>query len=94
MKTYEALIAMSLISGSANATDFSFAGNFKHRNEVQELNFTVAGKRRKRLSCAHGRLRAGPTPKEQPSNMVDSTPWLRFSTPQAFVSVLATTAAC
>jgi hypothetical protein len=43
MKTYEALIAMSLISGSANATDFSFAGNFKHRNEVQELNFTVAG---------------------------------------------------
>ena len=43
MKTYEALIAMSLISGSANATDFSFAGNFKHRDEVQELNFTVAG---------------------------------------------------
>ena len=43
MKTYEALIAMSLISGSANATDFSFAGNFKHRNEVQELNFTLVG---------------------------------------------------
>jgi hypothetical protein len=43
MKTYEALIAMSLISGSANATDFSLAGNFKHRNEVQELNFTVVG---------------------------------------------------
>ena len=43
MKTYEALIAMSLISGSANATDFSFAGNFEHRNEVQEFNFAVAG---------------------------------------------------
>ena len=92
MKTYEALIAMSLISGSANATDFSFAGNFKHRNEVQELNFTVAGTA-KEVALRTWSFAGGTNAEGASSNTVDSTPWLRFSTPQAFVSVLATTGA-
>ena len=43
MKTFGAIIAISLTAGSANAADFSFAGGFNHHNEVQEFNFTVAG---------------------------------------------------
>ncbi|WON74089.1 DVUA0089 family protein [Nitrosospira sp. Is2] len=43
MKTYKALVAISLISGSANAADFSFIGNFGNANEVQEFNFAVTG---------------------------------------------------
>ena len=31
------------MSGSVNATDFSFVGNFKHDDEVQEFKFAVAG---------------------------------------------------
>ncbi len=42
MKTFGAIIAISLTAGSANAADFSFTGNFKDDNEVQEFNFTVA----------------------------------------------------
>ncbi|SEP42812.1 DVUA0089 family protein [Nitrosovibrio sp. Nv6] len=42
MKTFGAIIAISLTAGSANAADFSFAGGFNHENEVQEFNFTVA----------------------------------------------------
>ncbi|HEU4855015.1 MAG TPA: DVUA0089 family protein [Nitrosospira sp.] len=42
MKTFGAIIAISLTAGSANAADFSFAGEFNHNDEVQEFNFTVA----------------------------------------------------
>lgn len=43
MKTFKAIIAMSLITGSANAADFSFTGEFANDDEVQEFNFAVAG---------------------------------------------------
>ncbi|MGH8763084.1 MAG: DVUA0089 family protein [Nitrosospira sp.] len=43
MKTFKAIIALSLVTGSANAADFSFAGGFANDNEVQEFNFAVAG---------------------------------------------------
>jgi hypothetical protein len=43
LKTYNVLIALSLISGNAAASDFSFVGNFKHDDEVQEFKFAVAG---------------------------------------------------
>lgn len=43
MKTFGAIIAISLTAGSANAADFSFAGGFVRPNEVQEFTFTVAG---------------------------------------------------
>ncbi|SOD41701.1 DVUA0089 family protein [Nitrosovibrio sp. Nv4] len=42
MKTFGAIIAISLTAGSANGADFSFAGGFNNDNEVQEFNFTVA----------------------------------------------------
>jgi hypothetical protein len=42
MKIFGAIIAISLSAGSANAADFSFTGNLKDDNEVQEFNFTVA----------------------------------------------------
>ena len=49
MKTYKALIAMSLISGSANATDFSFVGNFKHRQRGAGVQ--IRGSRHGERSC-------------------------------------------
>jgi hypothetical protein len=32
---------MGFVTGSVNAADFSFTGNFEHNDEVQEFNFTV-----------------------------------------------------
>jgi hypothetical protein len=43
MKNIHAVIlAMGVFTGSANATDFSFTGNFEDDNEVQEFHFVVA----------------------------------------------------
>jgi hypothetical protein len=39
--TYAAILAMGVFAGSANATDFSFTGNFGDGNEVQEFHFAV-----------------------------------------------------
>jgi hypothetical protein len=41
MKPLYAVLASLLVSGSASAADFSFTGNFKNDNEVQEFNFSV-----------------------------------------------------
>jgi hypothetical protein len=43
MKIFNPMIALSLITGSATAADFSFQGNIQDWDEVQEFNFTVAG---------------------------------------------------
>lgn len=44
MKTVNAaILAISFVAGSAQATDFSFAGNFTNDNQVQEFNFAIAG---------------------------------------------------
>ncbi|MGH8763818.1 MAG: DVUA0089 family protein [Nitrosospira sp.] len=44
MKTVNAaILAISFVTGSAHATDFSFAGNFTNDNQVQEFNFAVTG---------------------------------------------------
>ena len=40
-KIHAAILAMGFVTGSANAADFSFTGNFEHDDEVQEFNFTV-----------------------------------------------------
>ena len=40
-KIHIAILAMGFVTGSANAADFSFTGNFEHDDEVQEFNFTV-----------------------------------------------------
>jgi hypothetical protein len=40
-KIHIAILAMGFITGSVNAADFSFTGNFEHDSEVQEFNFTV-----------------------------------------------------
>lgn len=37
-----AILAMGFVTGSVNAADFSFIGNFEHDDEVQEFNFTVS----------------------------------------------------
>lgn len=38
-----AILAICFVTGSAHATDFSFAGNFTNDNQVQEFNFAIAG---------------------------------------------------
>jgi hypothetical protein len=43
MKNLNVFIAMSLISGSAGAANFSFIGNLSQGNAVQEFNFQVEG---------------------------------------------------
>jgi hypothetical protein len=40
-KIHIAILAMGFVTGSVNAADFSFTGNFEHDDEVQEFNFTV-----------------------------------------------------
>jgi hypothetical protein len=42
MKIFNAFIALGLVTGSANASDFSFTGKFDHDDQVQEFNLTVA----------------------------------------------------
>jgi hypothetical protein len=42
MKIFNTMVALSLITGSATAADFSFQGNIQDWDEVQEINFTVA----------------------------------------------------
>jgi hypothetical protein len=37
------ILAIGFVTGSANAADFSFTGEFKDVDEVQEFNFTVLG---------------------------------------------------
>jgi hypothetical protein len=39
--TYVAILAIGVIAGNANATDFSFTGNFRDDDEVQEFHFAV-----------------------------------------------------
>lgn len=41
-KIHAVVLAIGLVTGNANATDFSFTGNFEDDNEVQEFHFTVA----------------------------------------------------
>jgi hypothetical protein len=41
-KIHIAILAMGFVTGSVNAADFSFTGNFEHDSEVQEFNFTVS----------------------------------------------------
>ncbi len=43
MKVFNLFIAISLISGSASAANFSFIGNLNHDDAVQEFNFEVEG---------------------------------------------------
>lgn len=43
MKTFNVFIAISLISGTASAANFSFIGNLSQGNAVQEFNFQVEG---------------------------------------------------
>jgi len=40
-KIHTAILALGFITGSVNAADFSFTGNFEHDDEVQEFNFIV-----------------------------------------------------
>lgn len=42
-KIHTVVLAIGLVAGNANATDFSFTGDFKDDDEVQEFQFTVAG---------------------------------------------------
>lgn len=37
------ILAIGFVTGTANAADFSFTGEFKDVDEVQEFNFTVLG---------------------------------------------------
>lgn len=43
MKTFNVFIVIILMSGSANASNFSFIGNLGHDDGVQEFNFDVEG---------------------------------------------------
>ena len=38
---YAVILAMGIVTGSANAADFSFTGNFEDDDEVQEFHFAV-----------------------------------------------------
>ncbi|MCC2681245.1 MAG: hypothetical protein K0S36_809 [Nitrosospira multiformis] len=40
-KIHAVVLAMGFVTGSANAANFSFTGNFEHNDEVQEVHFTV-----------------------------------------------------
>jgi len=87
------LIALSLISGNATASDFSFVGNFKHDDEVQEFKFAVAGAAKEvvlRTWSFAGGTNAGGAAIEH--HRFD--PMVTFSTPQAFAWALAMTAGC
>nr|WP_139176617.1 DVUA0089 family protein [Nitrosospira multiformis] len=42
-KIHAAILAIGFVTGSVNAANFSFTGNFEHDNEVQEFNFAVVG---------------------------------------------------
>ena len=39
--TYAAILALGVIAGNANAANFSFTGNFRDDDEVQEFHFAV-----------------------------------------------------
>jgi hypothetical protein len=41
-KIHAVVLAVGLVTGNANATDFSFTGNFEDDDEVKEFRFTVA----------------------------------------------------
>ncbi len=38
---YAVILAMGIVTGSANAADFSFTGNFEDDDEVQEFHLAL-----------------------------------------------------